>query len=101
MIIYSVTVSIESSLANEWLNWMLVRHIPDVMDTGYFARYDVRKLLEPPPEPGHETYNIQYQCRSRDQLEEYQQKEAPRLQQEHKQRYRNRFVAFRSILEDL
>ena len=101
MIIYSVTVSIESEIHDEWLNWMLARHIPDVMETGYFSRYDVRRLLEPAPEPGHQTYNIQYQCKSMEQLERYQQLEAPRLQKDHQLRYRDRFAAIRTILADV
>ena len=36
MYIYNVTVSIEKSLADEWLTWMKTIHIPEVLATGYF-----------------------------------------------------------------
>lgn len=101
MIIYSVTVTIEESVHLNWLNWMQARHIPDVMDTGYFTRFEIRKLVEPAPEPGHKTYNIQYHCRSMKDLQRYQGLEAERLQKEHQLQFNGRYAAFRTILESI
>ncbi len=101
MIIYSVTISIEQAVQRDWLSWMQVRHIPDVMDTGYFLRYEMRRLLDPAPEAGHETYNIQYHCRSLVDLDEYLDKEAARLQEDHHLRYQGRYAAIRTILESV
>jgi len=36
MIMYNVTVMVEESLSNDWLDWMNQTHIPDVMATGFF-----------------------------------------------------------------
>lgn len=33
MIVYSVTVNIDSSIHEDWLAWMKSKHIPDVMAT--------------------------------------------------------------------
>ena len=89
MIIYSVTVSVEKGIHEDWLSWMKETHIPDVMSTGYFTAEGEEGI----------TYNIQYHCPSMIDLEEYQQKHAPALQKEHTDRYQNQFVAFRSLLE--
>ena len=101
MIIYSVTVAIEHRSSAEWLQWMQTKHIPDVMATGFFEGFSIRKLIDPEPEPGSQNFNIQYTCRDMATLEKYQQTAAPALQEEHAERYKERFFAFRTILEEL
>ena len=44
-IIYNVTVNIDDSVHDEWLEWMQTQHIPDVMSTGYFLE---KKNLQDP-----------------------------------------------------
>jgi len=99
MIVYSVTVTIEREIEQEWLEWMQTKHIPDVMATGCFLRYEIKKLLEPIQEDSGPTYNIQYYCPSLEVLNTYFQQHAPVLQKEHTERYKDRFVAFRTILQ--
>lgn len=98
MIIYSVTVSLASEVEEDWRNWMITKHIPDVMETGYFVEKRMTKVIE-----GHEegviNYNIQYLCESIEKLNEYNSKCAPKLQKEHGDRFGDRFIAFRTLLE--
>ena len=101
MIIYSVTVSVEQSADLEWLAWMQNEHIPDVMATGYFIESHIQQLIDPVPHPGMVTYNIQYHCKTMQDLETYQAKDAARLQQDHTEKFKDRFVAFRTILRRL
>jgi hypothetical protein len=97
MIIYNVTVNIENDVREEWLQWMKSKHIPDVMATGYFLENKVCKVLV--DEEQGTTYSIQYTCASMDDLKEYQANHAPRLQKEVAEKYANKFVAFRTLLE--
>lgn len=99
MIIYSVSVSIDKSIAEEWKAWMLAKHIPDVMATGSFESYQMAKMIDPEVEEGSETYNIQYQCLSMEVLDKYRKYFSPKLQTEHNEKYKGRYAAFRSILE--
>lgn len=101
MIIYSVTISLESEIFEEWKSWMLEHHIPAVMRTGFFTKYHMNILLEPPAEPGTITVNIQYECKSLADYSSYQEKDAPNLQAQHSERYKDRFVAFRTLLQRL
>ena len=98
MIIYSVTVSLDPRVEEEWKKWMVSKHIPDVMKTGMFIDKKMTKVIE-----GHEegtiNYNIQYLCESKEKLDEYSEKHAPKLQEEHTERYKDKFIAFRTILE--
>ena len=100
MIIYNVTVNIDESVHAEWLEWMLNKHIPDVMATGMFVENRVLRLLsgQQEDETGA-TYAIQYSCESLEKLEDYQKRFAPALQKEHTERYHGKFGAFRTLLE--
>ncbi len=97
MIIYNVTVNIENDVREEWLQWMKEEHIPNVMKTGFFIENKICKVLV--DEEQGTTYSIQYTCESMEKLQDYQRGHAPRLQKEHADRYANKFVAFRSLLE--
>jgi len=100
MIIYSVTINIEEDVHQDWLNWMKTQHIPDVMATKIFSEHRLLKVLSRNEgEEGH-TYNIQYRCASMKDLHHYQREFAPQLQKEHQERYANKFVAFRTLLEE-
>ena len=97
MIIYNVTVNIENDVREEWLNWMKSKHIPDVISTGYFIDHKICKVLV--DEEQGTTYSIQYSCESHEKLQEYQKLHAPRLQKDVADKYANKFVAFRTLLE--
>lgn len=97
MIIYSVTINIDSEVHDEWLRWMKEVHMPDVMRTGMFIESRIMKLLNVDDEGT--TYAIQYTARNMKDYERYQEEFAPALQAQHTQRYRDKFVAFRSLLE--
>ncbi|MDQ3046776.1 MAG: DUF4286 family protein [Bacteroidota bacterium] len=97
MIIYNVTVNIENDVREEWLQWMRELHIPEVMATGYFLEHKICKVLV--DEEQGTTYSIQYTCKNMQDYQEYQTKHAPQLQKEVKDKYGDKFVAFRTLLE--
>lgn len=99
MILYNVTVKIENEIQQDWLNWMKTVHIPDVMATGCFSENKIMCLLEPPPDGQGTTYAIQYFCNDLDTLKQYWKIHAPSLQADHTERYKGRFVAFRTVMQ--
>ncbi len=100
MLIYNVTVKIEHDLNEDWLRWMRDVHIPDVMATGLFENHRLCKVLGDDDAHGI-TYAIQYLCPDLETFMKYQEKHAPGLQAAHAERYRDRYVAFRTLLEVL
>ena len=98
---FAQNLSLEEAINLEWLDWMQNIHIQDVMATGYFTESYIQQLLDPAPQPGTVTYNIQYLCQSMDDLDAYQENEAARLQQDHNDKFHNQFVAFRTVLKRL
>jgi hypothetical protein len=100
MIVYNVTVNIDDSVRDEWLNWMKTIHIPDIMNTGLFKEYKILRLLQPKPDDG-DTFAIQYFAESMEDYEKYLNEYAPKLQEIHSKKYQDKFHAFRSILETI
>ncbi len=100
MIVYNVTVKIDTTVHDEWLKWMKSKHIPDVLNTGFFYDHKIFRLLDVDQTDGV-TYAIQYFCNNMEDYNEYQKMHAPALQKEHASRYQNKFVAFRTLLQQV
>jgi len=98
MILYSVTVNIDEDVETEWLNWMKETHVPNVMNTGLFVSNKIFRLVH---EEQGSTYSFQYFAKNLDDLNIYFEKHAPGLVKEHMDKYKNKHVAFRTVLESV
>ena len=98
MILYNITVKIVTPLRNDWEKWMREVHIPEVMNTGSFIEYKMSRILGEDEDEGV-TFAVQYLSPSMEKFREYQNNHAQRLQAEHTERYRNKYVAFRTLME--
>ena len=96
MFIYNVTVTLDDSIHVEWLKWMKEIHIPAVMLTGFFLENKICRIVT---EEKETTYAIQYTFCVMNDLHEYQKKHAPQLQKEHEDKFKDKFAAFRTVLE--
>jgi len=101
MIIYNVTVNINTEVEVKWFKWMKEVHVHEVMATGYFKEYKFLKLLNEVPEAEGSTYAIQYFSETLANLNQYIEKESQTLQQRTLQKFPNQFVSFRTILEEV
>lgn len=97
MYIYNVTVNIADDVHNEWVKWMRDTHIPDVMKTGCFIDKQMVKVLYVEDE-GH-TYSIQYKFLEMVDIEKYNKEFAPKLQAEHSAKFKDKYAAFRTLLQ--
>ncbi len=97
--IYSVSVSVPTSLREDWLQWMKEEHIPDVLATGYFEDFLMQELIAPKPFQDKDTFNVQYVCQDEQKYNAYQSLEAPRLQQLVKDRYGEQLTSFRTLMK--
>ena len=101
MVIYSVTVTINREVEEQWVTWMKETHLGDVMATGYFESWKLFKMLIPASTTNDVTYIVQYTVSSMQKYEEYAKKEAAKLQAEHAQKFPRKFKAARAVLEEL
>ena len=97
MIIYNVTVSVEESVQNEWLNWMKTEHIPEVMACGIFTKAQINRVIV--QADSDNTFAITYTCSSMKELHQYQIKFAPKLQRKHDKKFKEKAIAFRTLME--
>lgn len=101
MILYNVTVNIDSDVEQDWIDWMKTTHIPEVLETGFFTGYKMMKMLSEVADETGKTYAVQYSLENLDQLETYLNTVAPKLQKASIIRYGSKMAAFRSVLEEV
>ena len=99
MYIYNVTVNIDDSVLEEWLKWMKEVHIPDVMNTGLFESNKLCRVMV--DEESGSTYSVQYVVKDMETMQLYQEMYAANLQKEHNDKFKDKYVAFRTMLEIL
>ena len=100
MILYNVTVGIDQDVEEEWLVWMLKIHIPEVMATKMFQDFEVYKIISE-EQPGTSSYSIQYFAESMNEIQNYLNNVAPDLVKKHMERFKDKHVAFRTLLEKI
>lgn len=98
MIIYNVTVKVEASIADDWLQWLLNEHIPDVMATKCFSEYKVVRLIEIDDTEGP-TYAIQYSAEAKSDYNRYIELHAPEMRRRSFEKWGDRFIVFRSVMQ--
>ncbi len=101
MIIYNVTINVEESVHENWLDYMKKEHIPDVMKTGCFVGYTFSKIMTRQADETGITYSVQYKCENMADYDTYIEKYAPALQKDHTQKFEGKFYAFRTLLEEV
>ncbi len=97
-IIYNVTIKVAASINSEWLQWLKEEHIPEVTGTGCFTHALIVRLLETDESEGP-TYAIQYFAASKADYNRYIEIHAPLLRQKSFDKWGDRFLAFRTIME--
>jgi (2Fe-2S) ferredoxin len=97
MFIYNVTVNIANDVETHWVQWMKNTHMPDVMKTGCFIDCQLVKVLYVEDE-GH-TYSCQYKFLEMSDIEKYQKEFALKLQAEHTTMFKDKYTAFRTLLQ--
>ena len=100
MLLYNVTVGIDKSVEQEWISWMKSEYIPEVMNTGLFVKFKMYKVLHD-QDDGNISYSVQYFADSLDQVMLYFEKFAPSLSEKLLARFRDKHVAFMTLLEEV
>ena len=98
MIIYNVTVKVAEPIHTAWLQWLQQEHVPEVIATGCFEKATISRLLEIDDSEGP-TYTIQYHAASKAMYNRYVEKFADALRQKSFDKWGNRFIAFRTLMQ--
>lgn len=100
MIVYNITIKVDWSIHQEWLAFMREKHIPDVLNTGLFHGHKMYRIMEEDEQDGV-TYSVQYHLHNITDYFTYQNDHASKLQEEHTNLFKDKFVAFRTLLREV
>lgn len=98
MIVYNITVKIDPAIEAAWIQWQHQEHIPEIMASGMFTQWKMFRLLEQDDTEGM-TFVIQYFAPSLENYNRYIEEYAAVLRQKAFDKWGNRFIAFRTIME--
>lgn len=97
MVIYNVTVSIDTTVSSQWLAYMRQTHIVEIMKTGCFMECRISKVNG--EEEGGHTYSVMYLAKGQNDLDRYNATYALDMQKSHAELFAGKFSAFRTTLE--
>lgn len=100
MILYNVTIQVDPSIDDAWLSWMKEEHIPDVLSTGLFTEAKCWRLLDHQEGAGA-TYAVQYLSPAISMYQQYIEQHAPRLRKKGQEKWGDKFIAFRTTMEQI
>lgn len=97
MYIYNVTINVEESILEDWLQWIRP-HILEVLKTGKFVSAKFTQVLIE-EEMGGTTFSIQYTAKSIEDIQAYYKEDADRLRQDGLKKFADKCLAFRTELK--
>lgn len=100
MILYNITINVTSDIEQDFISWMKSTHIPEVLATGMFVEHRFYRLLHE-SEDGSVNYSIQFFTETMEKMMEYERNYAPALRTKTRERYQDKAVSFRSLLETI
>ena len=99
MIIYNVTVTVQNEIVEEWLNWIRVEHIPEVLSTGLFIDSVLKRVITNYNDES--TFAVSYTCESMKKLHEYEVTWSKKLQKKHILKFGEKVTFFGQFLKKL
>lgn len=99
MLLYNVTIGIDKDIETEWIQWMKEQYIPVVMQTNKFVNWKMYKVLHDEDDRSV-SYSVQYFANTIEDVVQFVEKIEPELNKVHQQRFKDRHVAFRTLLEE-
>jgi len=99
-IIYSVTVKPDADIEAQYVEWLQEEHIHEVVATGCFDSFRFFKVLAEDESDGA-SYNIQYVTTEMARYFDYIHEFAPIMRSKGKEKFGDKFHAFRTVLKSI
>jgi Domain of unknown function (DUF4286) len=99
-IVYSVTVKPDQDIELAYVDWLKNEHIDEVVATGCFDSARFYKILAEDERDGA-SYNIQYTTTDMTRYFNYINDHAPLMRSKGKEKFGEKFHAFRTVLKGL
>ena len=98
MIIYNITIKIQSAIQQQWLIWLTDEHIPEILNTGCFTQFNILQLLDTDDSEGP-TYAVQFHAESKAQYNRYLELFSGELRKKSYEKWGDQFIAFSSVMQ--
>jgi hypothetical protein len=98
MYIYNVTSKVSWQIHDEWLQWMIGEHIPEMLTTGLFIKHQLVRLQDVDEIEGP-TYAVQYYLQNKEFYNRYIIEKAALLREKSMARWGDDVIAFRTLME--
>ena len=98
MVIYNITTKVHHSIATEWLHWLKVVHVKEVMESECFTEYKIVKLLEIDEIDGP-TFAVQFFADSKALYNRYIEKFAGEMRKHSFEKWGDKFISIRSVMQ--
>ncbi len=99
MLLYNVTIGIDKDLEAEWLAWMKSHYLPEAMKSNAFITYKLYKVLTHEDE-STVSYSVQYFSDDIQKIVNFLNDEGKILNENLRAKYKDRHVAFNTLLEE-
>ncbi len=100
MILSNTTYNVSRRAEQDWLEWMQSVHLPAVIATGLPTDGKMLRLLTEIDSEGV-TYSVQFTFPGMEEYLAYQDEHQAPIYQAHHDRYKERYVSFSSLLEEV
>jgi hypothetical protein len=100
MLLYNVTFGIDKSIESEWIRWMKENYIPSIMNTELFVEYKMYKVLTHDDETSV-SYSVQCFASTIEDVLNYLNNYAPILTELHREKFKDKHVAFNTLLDEI
>ncbi len=98
MLILNTTFLVSDEIQNQWLEWVREQHIPFMLNTKYFIKPQIAKIISNDATDGT-SYSVQFQINNRETLEKWQREFAGKFEQNCYKIFGNEALFFSTILE--
>ena len=100
MLLYNITFGIDKAIETEWISWMKSNYMPSIMRTGLFVEYKMYKVLTHEDDTSV-SYSVQCFANKIEDVLQYLNEFAPHLTELHRERYKDKHVAFNTLLDEV
>ncbi|MCC5937584.1 MAG: DUF4286 family protein [Lunatimonas sp.] len=101
MIVYNITISVDSKKEGEFIQWMKETYIPMVLNTGCFYEHRFMRLLHQGEEGEGTNFATQFFAENMKNMIAFEQGHSQKIHEELDGRFSGDFVFFRSLLESV
>ena len=97
-IIYNETVSVDSDIENQWLEWVRQTYLPECLKTGCFTGARFTKVRSH-RQPGSTSYSIQFWCEEDRLLEQFKNIHEKKFRKMAREKFGAKQIPFTTELE--